>query len=96
MIIACIKFNKVNRSPPKKHVYVYRYILHLQKEICTHLGITSPRLNRTHQLTCDSLLQACTGKFNPVQQFLYFDSYECLPEENKEAVLTEESCKLVR
>ena len=41
------------------------------------------------------MFQACTGKFSPVQQWLYFDALECLPEENKEAVLTEESCKLV-
>ena len=41
------------------------------------------------------MFQACTGKFNPVQQFLYFDAYECLPEENMDTVLTEETCKPV-
>ena len=38
-------------------------------------------------------LQACSGKFTPIQQWLYFDALECLPEEI--ATLTEESCKPV-
>jgi len=39
--------------------------------------------------------QACSGKFNPVYQFLYFDSYECLPQENRDQVLTEKDCAAV-
>ena len=26
-------------------------------------------------------LQACSGKFNPIMQWFYFDALECLPEE---------------
>uniref|UniRef100_A0A8C1TEW3 E1 ubiquitin-activating enzyme n=1 Tax=Cyprinus carpio TaxID=7962 RepID=A0A8C1TEW3_CYPCA len=37
------------------------------------------------------LLQACTGKFMPIMQWLYFDAVECLPEA-EDAVLTEEEC----
>jgi len=35
--------------------------------------------------------QACTGKFMPIMQWLYFDALECLPEA-EETVLTEEEC----
>lgn len=37
------------------------------------------------------LLQACTGKFMPIMQWLYFDAVECLPEA-EDVVLTEEEC----
>ena len=40
-------------------------------------------------------LQACSGKFTPIQQWLYFDALECLPEESADSVLTEESGKPV-
>lgn len=35
--------------------------------------------------------QACTGKFMPINQWLYFDALECLPEAEG-AALTEEEC----
>lgn len=35
------------------------------------------------------VLKACSGKFTPIQQYLYFDAIECLPE----AELTEDDCK---
>lgn len=35
------------------------------------------------------VLKACTGKFTPIQQYMYFDALECLPE----ADLTEDDCK---
>lgn len=31
----------------------------------------------------------------PVMQWLYFDALECLPEENADAILTEENCSPV-
>lgn len=40
-------------------------------------------------------LQACSGKFMPITQWLYFDALECLPEENKDGLLTEENCSPV-
>ena len=36
------------------------------------------------------VLKACTGKFTPIRQFLYFDAIESLPEN-----VTEATCKLV-
>lgn len=35
------------------------------------------------------VLKACSGKFTPIQQYLYFDAIECLPETE----LTEDDCK---
>lgn len=37
-------------------------------------------------------LQACSGKFHPILQLMYFDSLECLPEEGD---ISEESCQPV-
>lgn len=37
------------------------------------------------------VLQACTGKFMPIVQWLYFDALECLSESD-EVLLTEEEC----
>ncbi|XP_035169625.1 ubiquitin-like modifier-activating enzyme 1 [Oxyura jamaicensis] len=38
-------------------------------------------------------MKAVSGKFTPITQWLYFDALECLPEENKETLLTEEQCR---
>ncbi|NXU94899.1 UBA1 enzyme, partial [Xiphorhynchus elegans] len=37
--------------------------------------------------------QAVSGKFTPITQWLYFDALECLPEENRDSLLTEEQCR---
>lgn len=38
-------------------------------------------------------VQACSGKFTPLKQWLYFDALECLPEqEDSNSGLTEEDC----
>ncbi|CAM9875266.1 ubiquitin-like modifier-activating enzyme 1 isoform X1 [Lampetra fluviatilis] len=44
-------------------------------------------------IAAQEVMKACTGKFTPLTQWLYFDALECLPEEGKETLLTEESCK---
>nr|XP_056713428.1 ubiquitin-like modifier-activating enzyme 7 [Euleptes europaea] len=38
------------------------------------------------------VLKATSGKFTPLDQWLYFDAYECLPEEDHGVLLTEENC----
>lgn len=43
-------------------------------------------------ITAQEVMKACSGKFNPVSQFLYFDALECLPQENIDQVLTEQHC----
>ncbi|XP_034143074.1 ubiquitin-like modifier-activating enzyme 1 isoform X3 [Esox lucius] len=35
-------------------------------------------------LAAQEVLKACSGKFSPLQQCLYFDALECLPEDNQE------------
>ncbi|XP_061760453.1 ubiquitin-like modifier-activating enzyme 1 [Nerophis ophidion] len=42
-------------------------------------------------LAAQEVMKACTGKFMPIMQWLYFDALECLPEEEG-VVLTEEEC----
>ena len=44
-------------------------------------------------IAAQEVMKACSGKFSPVNQFLYFDALECLPEENLDSVLTEDMCK---
>jgi len=41
-------------------------------------------------LVAQEVLKACSGKFQPIHQFFYFDSFESLP---TSVSLTEESCK---
>lgn len=40
-------------------------------------------------LVAQEVLKACSGKFHPIQQFLYFDSLESLPDND---TLNEENC----
>ncbi|XP_048741886.2 ubiquitin-like modifier-activating enzyme 1 isoform X2 [Ostrea edulis] len=43
-------------------------------------------------VAAQEVMKACSGKFHPVYQYMYFDALECLPE-NKDTALTEENCK---
>ncbi|XP_061473709.1 ubiquitin-like modifier-activating enzyme 7 isoform X2 [Rhineura floridana] len=43
-------------------------------------------------LAAQEVLKAASGKFTPLDQWLYFDAYECLPEEEHILQLTEEDC----
>uniref|UniRef100_A0A8K9XDC1 E1 ubiquitin-activating enzyme n=1 Tax=Oncorhynchus mykiss TaxID=8022 RepID=A0A8K9XDC1_ONCMY len=43
-------------------------------------------------LAAQEVMKACTGKFMPMMQWLYFDALECLSEEEGGAMLTEEDC----
>jgi ubiquitin-activating enzyme E1 len=40
-------------------------------------------------LVAQEVLKACSGKFNPIQQYFYFDSLESLPDN---VTLNEETC----
>ncbi|MGH0129178.1 UNVERIFIED_CONTAM: hypothetical protein FKN15_037618 [Acipenser sinensis] len=42
-------------------------------------------------LAAQEVMKACTGKFMPIMQWLYFDALECLSEE-EEVMLSEEEC----
>uniref|UniRef100_A0A4W3JZU4 E1 ubiquitin-activating enzyme n=1 Tax=Callorhinchus milii TaxID=7868 RepID=A0A4W3JZU4_CALMI len=43
-------------------------------------------------IAAQEVMKACTAKFIPLNQWLYFDALECLPEENEDILLTEETC----
>jgi len=43
-------------------------------------------------IAAQEIMKACSGKFTPVQQWLYFDATECLPDKALE-VLTEDLCR---
>lgn len=43
-------------------------------------------------MVAQEVLKACSGKFTPLKQFMYFDSLESLPEQDK-YVRNEETCK---
>lgn len=40
-------------------------------------------------VVAQEVMKACSGKFTPIQQYVYFDAIECLPVED----LTEEECQ---
>ncbi|XP_041047447.1 ubiquitin-like modifier-activating enzyme 1 [Carcharodon carcharias] len=44
-------------------------------------------------VAAQEVMKACTGKFMPINQWIYFDALECLPEENEESLLTGETCQ---
>ncbi|KAF9365135.1 SPS-sensor component ptr3 [Mortierella sp. NVP85] len=56
------------------------------------VGDLSPMVAVIGGTVAQEVLKACTGKFHPIHQWLYFDSLESLP---KSVKLTEESCKPV-
>ena len=56
-------------------------------------GDLSPMVAVFGGLVAQEVLKACSGKFHPIQQYMYFDSLESLP---SDISLTEESCRLVR
>lgn len=43
-------------------------------------------------VAAQEVLKAASGKFTPLDQWLYFDAYECLPEEGCAVHLTEADC----
>ena len=42
-------------------------------------------------IAAQEVMKACSGKFMPIKQWLYFDALECLPEDRSK--LTEAGCK---
>ena len=52
-------------------------------------GDLSPMVAVLGGLVAQEVLKACSGKFNPIQQYFYFDSLESLPDN---VTLNEETC----
>uniref|UniRef100_A0A4W4EUC5 E1 ubiquitin-activating enzyme n=1 Tax=Electrophorus electricus TaxID=8005 RepID=A0A4W4EUC5_ELEEL len=63
----------------------------LKKLSCMAAGDLAPVNAFIGGLAAQEVMKACTGKFMPIMQWLYFDALECLPEA-EETVLTEEEC----
>ena len=57
-------------------------------KICS--GNISPMAASIGGLVAQEVMKACSGKFMPIKQLLYFDARECLPEDT--SALTEEAC----
>jgi ubiquitin-activating enzyme E1 len=61
-------------------------------KICA--GDLSPMNAFIGGLVAQEAMKACSGKFMPVRQLMYFDALECLPDQpDKLSLLTAESCK---
>lgn len=56
-------------------------------------GDLSPMNATIGGIVAQEVMKACSGKFSPILQYLYFDAIECLPEDI--SFLTEEACKPV-
>uniref|UniRef100_A0A8C1TDL5 Ubiquitin-activating enzyme E1 n=1 Tax=Cyprinus carpio TaxID=7962 RepID=A0A8C1TDL5_CYPCA len=63
----------------------------IKKLSCMAAGDLAPINAFIGGLAAQEVMKACTGKFMPIMQWLYFDAVECLPEA-EDAVLTEEEC----
>uniref|UniRef100_A0A671Q263 E1 ubiquitin-activating enzyme n=1 Tax=Sinocyclocheilus anshuiensis TaxID=1608454 RepID=A0A671Q263_9TELE len=63
----------------------------IKKLSCMAAGDLAPINAFIGGLAAQEVMKACTGKFMPIMQWLYFDAVECLPEAG-DAVLTEEEC----
>lgn len=57
-------------------------------KICA--GDLSPMTSAIGGIVAQEVMKACSGKFMPIKQYLYFDALECLPEDK--TALTEETC----
>uniref|UniRef100_A0A8C2B3B4 E1 ubiquitin-activating enzyme n=1 Tax=Cyprinus carpio TaxID=7962 RepID=A0A8C2B3B4_CYPCA len=63
----------------------------IKKLSCVAAGDLAPINAFIGGLAAQEAMKACTGKFMPIMQWLYFDALECLSEA-EDAVLTEEEC----
>ena len=57
----------------------------------TCAGDLSPMAAAMGGIVAQEVMKACSGKFMPIKQWLYFDALECLPEDR--STLTPENCK---
>lgn len=44
-------------------------------------GDVSPMQAVIGSIAAQEIVKACSGKFNPMKQWFYFDALECLPED---------------
>nr|XP_037276569.1 ubiquitin-like modifier-activating enzyme 1 [Rhipicephalus microplus] len=48
---------------------------------CVSAGSLCPMHSIIGSIAAQEVLKACSGKFNPIQQWFYFDAFECLPQD---------------
>ncbi|KAF9982725.1 hypothetical protein BGZ65_002560 [Modicella reniformis] len=79
--------NEINDKAPEKAELDERIICELSYQA---VGDLSPMVAVIGGTIAQEVLKACTGKFHPVHQWMYFDSLESLP---TSVTLTEEACR---
>ena len=89
--IALVK--EVNASSPAKQDELNEDLL--RNFAFNAMGDIPPMQAVIGGITAQEVMMACSGKFTPVNQWLYYDALECLPN-NADEVLTEETCKPVK
>lgn len=75
-------FNKVRELNPTLNVdekFDVEYVKTFAK-VCA--GDLAPMDAVIGGIVAQEVLKACSGKFTPISQWLYFDAIECLPEKN--------------
>uniref|UniRef100_A0A8C1W4M6 E1 ubiquitin-activating enzyme n=1 Tax=Cyprinus carpio TaxID=7962 RepID=A0A8C1W4M6_CYPCA len=94
---------KYSRAPHPRAQYVYKYIQNqknwktfdeLDEDAVRQLSLVAsgdlaPVSAFIGGLAAQEVVKACSGKFTPLRQWLYFDALECLPQEN-DGVLSED------
>lgn len=81
-------FKEINDASPAK-------VDEFDEEVLNELAFTAqgnvcPMQAFIGGCTAQEVMKACTGKFTPLNQWLYFDALECLPKDK--TTLTEKSC----
>ena len=80
------KINKAAKNPVET---IDESLIEVFAKTC--MGDLSPMAAAMGGIVAQEVMKACSGKFMPIKQWLYFDALECLPEDR--SGLTEESCK---
>ncbi|KAL9654479.1 hypothetical protein ABK040_010499 [Willaertia magna] len=81
-----------NNEEEKENVYFNEKVIELLSFTCR--GNLSPMASFLGGIISQEVIKACIGKYTPLKQFLYFDAFDCLPEEECNFP-TEEECQLV-
>jgi len=79
------ELNQASKSPIAE---LDENILEQFAKICA--GDLSPMAAAIGGIVAQEVMKACSGKFMPIKQWLYFDALECLPEDK--SGLTQEKC----
>lgn len=56
----------------------------INKFILTYEGDCCPLNSVLGSIASQEIVKGCTGKFTPIKQWLYFDSFDCLPENSND------------